>query len=95
VGNFSGALTTLLNRESLEKVLPVAGVLEGAPLLSLATPGKAKKEGAMQGMHNDRRGWITSHNLLFGGQIYVLIMGHTHLLWTHSFFKYGCGDVAN
>jgi hypothetical protein len=41
----------LLNQESLKKVVPVAGVLVGAPLLSRATTGKAKNEGAMQEMH--------------------------------------------
>ncbi len=41
----------LLNQESLEKVLPVVGVLVGAPLLSCKTMGREKKEGAMQETH--------------------------------------------
>ena len=49
--NFAVASSALLNRESLEEVLPEAGVLVGAPLLSYVTTGKAKKEGGIQETH--------------------------------------------
>jgi len=51
--NFSIASSALLNRQALEEVLPVAGVLVGAPLLSGGTAGKAKKEGAIEETHRE------------------------------------------
>ena len=45
------ALLVLLDPQTLEEVLPVAGVLIGAPLLSGVMAGKAKKEGAIEETH--------------------------------------------
>ena len=43
--NFSIASSALLDRQTLEEVLPVAGVLVGAPLLSRVTARQGKEGG--------------------------------------------------
>jgi hypothetical protein len=54
------SLTALLDRKTLEEILPVAGVLVEAPLLSRITVGKAKKEGAIEETHRKGGGAVQS-----------------------------------
>jgi hypothetical protein len=51
-GFFLVSLTTPLNWETLEEVLPVAGVLVTPPLLSCVTKGKGEEKDTMQESHH-------------------------------------------
>ncbi len=48
--------TSLFNRESSKKVLPIVGMLKSCPPLLCKTMAKAKKEEAMQELHCNNGG---------------------------------------
>ena len=52
----------LFEQETLEEVLPVAGVLVWGPLLSCVTTGKAKKESTMQETQHNGGGGVGDSN---------------------------------